>query len=101
MSRVFVLCVVLLMCSPVNGQVKINTTRPCTDEVLFNTPGRWLKTYNGLLDYSEDLNLTPAQKKEILNRLNAIHQMMLGIYPQPKALDAAWHHNISYGTFAE
>ena len=101
MTKVFVVSMVLLMCSPVNGQVKIKTTRPCTDEVLFNTPGRWLKTYNGLLDYSEGLNLTAAQKKEIVNRLDAIHQMMLRVYPQPKGLDAAWHHSISYGTFAE
>ena len=83
------------------SQNSIKTTTPCDDTVLFRTPGRWLKAYNGLLDYSENLNLTSAQKKEILNRLDTIHQMMLGIYPQPTALDAAWHHSISYGTFAE
>jgi hypothetical protein len=60
-----------------------------------------LKAYNGLLDYSESLHLTSAQKKEILNRLDAIHQMMLEIYPHPMAIDAVWHHSIAYSTFAE
>jgi hypothetical protein len=82
-------------------QNKIKTTTPCSDEVLFKTPGRWLKAYNGLLDYSEGLGLTSAQKKAILNRLDTIHQMMLEIYPEPMALDAAWHHSIGYSTFAE
>lgn len=77
------------------------TTTPCTDEVLFKTPGRWLKAYNGLLDYSEGLNLTAAQKNEMKKRLDTIHQMILKIYPQPMALDAVWHHSISYSTFAE
>ena len=83
------------------SQNVIKTSTPCTDEVLFKTPGRWLKAYNGLLDYSESLHLTGIQKKEILNRLDAIHQMMLGLYRQPMALDAAWHHSINHGTFAE
>ena len=81
------------------SQNTIKTTTPCSDEVLFKTPGRWLK--DALLDYSEGLNLTSTQKKEILNRLDAIHQMMLGLYPHPMALDAAWHHSIGYSTFAE
>jgi len=81
------------------GQKFIKTETPCSDEVLFKTPGRWLK--DRLLDYSEGLHLTGIQKKEILNRLDAIHQMMLTIYPHPMALDAAWHHSIAYGTFAE
>ena len=83
------------------SQNTIKTSTPCDDTGLFRTPGRWLKAYNGLLDYSEGLGLTPAQKKEILNRLDAIHQMMLNIYRQPMALDAVWHHSIGYGTFAE
>lgn len=83
------------------SQDVIKTSTPCNDEVLFKTRGRWLKQYGGLLDYSESLGLTSVQKKEILNRLDAIHQMMLKIYPQPMAIDAVWHHQISYGTFGE
>ncbi|MFI5129054.1 MAG: hypothetical protein ACHQFX_03645 [Chitinophagales bacterium] len=102
MMRKFLLFLIFLVVYADSiSQNTIKSSTPCTDEVLFRTPGRWLKAYNGLLDYSESLRLTSAQKKEILNRLDTIHQMLLRIYPQPMALDAAWHHSISYGTFAE
>src|ERR1700749_2686195 len=83
------------------SQNTIKTSTHCSDEILFRTPGRWLKQYNGLLDYSEGLGLTGTQKKEILTRLDAVHQLMVNIYSHPMAIDAVWHHSIGYGTFGE
>lgn len=83
------------------GQNTIKTSTPCNDEIVFRTPGRWLKQYNGLLDNSESLNLTGTQKSAIITRLDAVHRLMLNIYPHPMAIDAAWHHSIGYGTFGE
>ena len=101
MKNIFTILVFIIVHFSSWSQNAIKTSTPCSDEVLFRTPCRWLKAYNGLLDYSESLHLTGIQKKEILNRLDAIHQMMLTIYQQPMALDATWHHSIGYGTFAE
>jgi hypothetical protein len=101
MKRAIIIIILFAIHQSFYAQNTIKTATPCDDTVLIKTPGRWLKVYNGLLDYSEGLDLTSAQKKEIVNRLDTIHQMMLGIYPQPMSLDAAWHHSIGYGTFAE
>ncbi len=101
MKLLIIIFSLLISHFPLQGQNSIKTTTTCDDELLFKTPGRWLTAYNGLLDYSKELNLTSAQKKEVLNRLDAIHQLMFSIYPHPMGVDAAWHHSISYGTFAE
>ncbi len=101
MKRQVTILVVFLIALSSPGQKFIKTEVPCSDEVLFKTPGRWIKAYNGLLDYSEGLSLTSTQKTEMLNRLDAVRQLMLNIYPHPMAIDAVWHHGIAYGTFGE
>ena len=84
------------------SQKVIKTDIPCNDEVLFKTPGRWLTAYGGLLDNgSEYLGLNKAEKKEGLNRMDAVHQLLLKIYPQPMGIDAEWHHTIGSASFAE
>jgi hypothetical protein len=83
------------------SQKTIKTEIPCTDAVLFKTPGRWLMA-GGLLDNgSEYIPLNKAQVKETTKRMDAVHQFILGIYPQPMGLDAAWHHTIGRSSFGE
>jgi hypothetical protein len=92
--------VVLHFSSP--GQKTFTAETPCTDVVLFKTPGRWFISYRGLLDNgSEYVPLTKAQVKETTKRMDAVHQLLLKIYPQPTGLDAAWHHTAGKGSFGE
>src|SRR6185369_2580337 len=61
----------------------VKTTTPCNDELIKKTPGRWIKTREAF-----HAKLSPQQQKEIVNRLNAFHQLMYTIYPSPVAFDA-------------
>ena len=85
------------------SQKTIKTTTPCNDELLFKTPGRWLRhPLMPLNDLgSAHVGLNQAQVKELTNRLDAVHQLMLKIYPEPMAVDAVWNHTVGYGTFGE
>src|SRR4030095_2016289 len=83
------------------GQKFIKTETACTDEVLIKTPGRWLNTSTNYYINNDGLNLQSNQIKELSRRLDAIHEMIEKIYPQPIALDAAWYRTLNYGGFAE
>ena len=100
-KEIIILFVLILhLCSW--SQKTIKTSIPCDDNVLFKTHGRWLTAHGGLLDLgSEHLGFNKTQVKEVTTRMDAVHQLMLKIYPQPMAIDAEWHHTIGYGTFGE
>src|SRR6266498_4537844 len=84
------------------SQKTIKTETPCTDEVLFKTPGRWLTAYGGLLDNgSAYAGLNKSQVKEGTNRMDAVHQTLLKLYPEPMAIDAEWHHTVGKSSFGE
>jgi len=84
------------------SQNTIKTEIPCTDEILYKTPGRWLTNYGGLLDNgSEYLGFKKAQVKETTNRMDAVREMMFKIYPEPTGVDVAWHHTIGSSSFGE
>lgn len=74
----------------------IKTTTPCNEALLMKTPGRWIKV-NDLLYATE---ISKQQQQEILNRLEAVHQFVLKIYPSPLGVDAVWHRFTADGTFA-
>src|SRR6266542_1758245 len=65
------------------SQQFVKTTTPCNDELIKKTAGRWIKTRETF--YAK---VSQQQQKEIRNRLEAIHQLMLNIYPSPIAFDA-------------
>ena len=83
------------------SQKTIKTETPCTEEILFKTPGRWLNTSSGYYINNDGLNFQSNQIKEVTKRVDAIHELMVKIYPQPLAVDAAWYPTLAYGSFAE
>ena len=84
------------------SQKTIKTNVPCSDEVLFKTPGKWFISYGGMLDNgSEYIPFTKAQVKETTTRMDDVRDMMIKIYPQPMGVDAAWYHSIGRGSFGE
>jgi hypothetical protein len=77
------LALAFFTCTFVHGQRFVKTTTPCNDELIKKTPGRWIKTREAF-----HAKLSQQQQKEIVNRLNAFHQLMYNIYPSPVAFDA-------------
>lgn len=78
------LILLLFISSAIRAQNFIKTDVPCTDSMAHNAKGRWIRS----------TLQNPTNSKEIDSRLEAIHQMMLKIYPQPTGVDAVW----SFGT---
>ena len=91
--------ILLTLHSSLRSQQTIKTTTPCDDEVLYKTPGRWFKGAN--VWQTDHIAFNKAQQQEVLNRMDAVHKMMLNIYPQPIGVDVAWHHTLGYSTFAD
>jgi hypothetical protein len=97
MKLLVIIFSLLILQFPVPAQNTVKTSTSCNDDILFQTPGRWMKT--DLNDLSDGLN--QAQKKEITDRIDVIHQMMFSMYTEPKGIDAVWHPSIGNWTFAE
>ncbi|TAL44659.1 MAG: hypothetical protein EPN92_08410 [Chitinophagaceae bacterium] len=80
----------------------IKTETPCSNEVLYKTPGKWFTDYGGMLDNgSEYIPFNKTQVSETVKRMNAVRDMLMKICPVPMGVDAAWHHSIGRGSFAE
>ncbi|MBL7739128.1 MAG: hypothetical protein JNK14_07905 [Chitinophagaceae bacterium] len=71
------------------SQYKIATNVPCTDASAQNANGKWVKR----------ADLGSINSKECYNRLDAIHQLVLKIYPEPKGVDAVWHRATGVSSF--
>ncbi len=67
---------------------KIITSIPCTDAKAQKAKGRWIKS----------ADLGSINSKECYNRLDAIHDLILKIYSEPKGVDVTWHRaaGVSY-----
>jgi hypothetical protein len=94
---IIVLFLIIHFSSP--SQNVIKTTTPCNDEVLFETPGRWSKGTN--VWQTDHIGFNKTQQQEVLNRMDAVHQMMYNIYPKPKGVDVNWHQTLGYSTFGD
>lgn len=92
-------CLFLIQFSSWGQGRAIKSPTPCDDEVLYKTPGRWFKGAN--VWQTDHIGFNKAQQQEVLNRMDAVHQMMLAIYPQPLGVDVAWHHTLGYSTFGD
>ena len=99
MKKQIVILFLLIIYIASDGQQTIKTSIPCNDEVLFKTPGRWIKGSN--VWQTDHIGFNKVQQQEVLNRMDAVHQLMLKIYPQPAGLDAAWHYTLGYSTFGD
>ena len=62
------------------SQNTIKTTGACPDIIAQKADGRWIK--------SADVNT--INSKDCNNRLDAIHELVLKTYPEPKGVHAAW-----------
>src|SRR5688572_5111708 len=65
------------------SQKSFPTDGPCTKAMAEKAKGRWIKTTDNLF--------TTTQQAEVFKRLDAIHQLVLKIYPEPIGVDAVWH----------
>lgn len=77
----------------------IKTEPPCTDEVLYKTPGKWFKDTD--VWQVDHIAFNQSQQQEVIKRVDKIHAMMQQIYPEPLGLDVAWHRALGYSTFAD
>ena len=74
---------------PALSQNLIKTAGTCTDAIAQNADGKWIKS----------TDLGSLNSKECYNRLDAIHDLVLRIFPEPKGIDAAWHRGAGVSYF--
>ena len=65
------------------SQKTIPTDGPCNKTMAEKANGRWIKNPDNLF--------TTTHQAEVFRRLDAIHQLVLKIYPEPTGVDAVWH----------
>ena len=71
----------------------VKTTDPCTEEISANTPGEWKK-------WSEKFNyIKEAQKKELNDRIDILHNILLKMYPKPAGVVVRVSRNATNGYF--
>ena len=63
-----------------NTENKIKTTSPCNDAMLMEITGKWHQANHLSPGF---MGLTQAQVQEGIKRLDAIHKIILEIYPEP------------------
>lgn len=89
MRTVILFVLLLIICLTGLTQTVIKTTGTCTESMAQKADGRWIKTPDIGTINSKDCN----------NRLDAIHELILKIYPDPKGVDAAWHRSVGISYF--
>ena len=87
---IFLFCLIIHLSSW--SQNTITTKTPCTEEMAFNEKGRWIKRADNLF--------TTTSQAEVFKRLDAMHQMVLEVYPAPLGVDATWHRTNQNHFFA-
>ncbi len=78
------------------------TTLPveCSDSVLMAIKGKYKQSGN-IIDPSISSVLPSSQQKEVWNRLEVMHQMLLEAYPVPTGFESDWGKAMSRGLFAQ
>ena len=99
MKKAFIILSVCFTQFSLRSQTIFKTAIPCSDSVLFNTPGRWFKGTN--VWQTDHIAFNRAQQQEVLARMDSVHKMMLNIYRQPLGVDVAWNHTLGYSTFGD
>jgi hypothetical protein len=75
------------------SQQSSSTNSPCTDDMIKTAKGRWIK-YPDLIT-----GVTAIQQQQAFNRLDATHDILLKLYPQPTGVDIRWKRSIGIGYF--
>jgi hypothetical protein len=88
MKPLFTILIFLISQFYSRGQNTIKTTGECTEMMAQKAAGKWIKS----------ADLGTINSKECYNRLDAIHELILKIYPEPKGVDVTWHRaaGVSY-----
>jgi hypothetical protein len=79
MKNKIILIVSLIISLSSWSQTTIKTTTPCNDAMLMAIPGEWHQFNNISPGF---MGLTAAQIQEGVKRLDVIHKLMQGIYPE-------------------
>lgn len=73
----------------------IAQTNACNDEVIMSIKGTW-KNFSNV---SLTKGITRTVYDEMAKRADAIHQMVLGAYPQPTGCETAWNKTFATGEY--
>ena len=97
MKKQITILLFLIIQQTSRSQNSITITTPCNDALLQKTHGRWVKDNDILYN---DRSKNKQEEAEVIKRLDAVHQLLLNVYPEPVGVDAAWHRSIGDGLFA-
>jgi hypothetical protein len=89
MKKKMLILFLLILNFSSRSQKSITTDGPCTDAMTMQAKGKWIKT----------ADVSSWDSKEINNRLDEFHNMLMKIYPQPTGVDAAWHRAVGISYF--
>jgi hypothetical protein len=77
------------------SQVRFQTKDPCTESMLLEVKGKWIKTSDIITGSSN------VMTQEVINRMDAMHKIVFDLYPKPMGVDAVWHRSgAGIGLFA-
>ena len=94
MKKIFILLFCVFIFFYPYGQSNDKQAVLCTDAIVQTTKGEWVK------HKEEFSNVTPAQKQEINNRLDILHNILLNMYPpQPIGVDVVEYRGSKTGLF--
>ncbi len=82
MKKQIILHLLILIHLSAWSQKTIPTDGPCTNIMAEKAKGRWIKNPDNLF--------TTAEQSEVFKKLDAIHQLVLKLYPDPTGVDAVW-----------
>jgi hypothetical protein len=94
-KHIIILSFLFYNCMFALSQKFVKTTTPCNDELLKNTPGRWVPPGERL-----HAKISKQEQQEILKIINKMHQFVFTIYPSPLGIDAVWYKSSSDWQFA-
>jgi len=81
-----------------SGQTITTTTANCDDKLYITIDGKWKYKH----DYPGSTGFSKTEQQETFKRLDAIQQLVLEAYPEPKGVDALWQRNqIANGFWAQ
>ncbi len=99
MKKQIILLILLTINFPSWCQKEFTSTVLCSDSLLMSIKGQYEKINDVI--FKEVASVLPkAQQPEALRRMDAMHQMLLEAFPEPKGLVGYWHRYMNNYLFA-